>query len=178
MRTGFPGDSATDLQHDMRAVWEGDSQADSCGDSHSDVPADSCRDSKADLRRGLQRGLPRDFDGDFDGVLRAAEEGRRKRNPPQIRQDAERPPTRGICVCPLRVRSSDFLHLASDISLRPQTRPLLGVGVTGGNGFRGSGVPGFWRTEICVHLRSSVVVLFPSAVVDRARGRTIILRAE
>ena len=94
----FPGDSAADLHHDMRAVLEGDSQTDSCGDSESDFPADSCRDSKADLRRGLQKGLPRDFDGDFDGVLRATEEGRWKRNPPQIRQGTKRLPTQGICV--------------------------------------------------------------------------------
>jgi hypothetical protein len=108
---GLPGDSAADLDGDMRAVLEGDSRTDFCGGSESDFPADSCRDSKADLRRGLQRGLPRDF----DGALRDPEEGRWKRNPPQVSQGTKRLPTRGICVCPLRVRSSDFLHPASDI---------------------------------------------------------------
>jgi hypothetical protein len=70
LRTGFPGDSAADLQRDALAVLDGDWQMDSCSDSESDFPADSHRDSKADLPRDLQRGFPRDFDGDFDGTSR------------------------------------------------------------------------------------------------------------
>jgi len=108
---GFSGDSAADLQRDTRAVLAGDSQTDSCGDSEADFPAGSHRDSKTDSRRDLQRG----FDGDFDGVLRARVERKRKCNPPQIRQDPRRLPTRDMYVCPLRVRSSDFLHPASEV---------------------------------------------------------------
>ena len=115
LRMGFPGDSAADLQRDMRAVLEGDSKTDSCGDSEFDSPAGSHRDSKADSRRDLQKDFPRDFDGDFDGVLRARVERKRKCNPPQIRQDPRRLPTRDMYVCPLRVRSSDFLHPASEV---------------------------------------------------------------
>jgi hypothetical protein len=73
---GFSGDSAADLQRDMRAFLEGDLQTDPCGDSQSHLPAGSCRDSKTDSRRDLQRDFPRGFDGDFDGALPVTTEGR------------------------------------------------------------------------------------------------------
>ena len=84
------GDSAADLQRDMRAFSEGDSRTDSCGDWESDFPADSYRDSDAGLHRDSRRDLPEDFRGDFDCDSRATEEGTPKRNLPQSRKGAQR----------------------------------------------------------------------------------------
>jgi hypothetical protein len=54
---GLVGDSAGDLQRDMRAFSEGDLRTDSCCGCQSDSRGDSCRDSEADLRRDLRRDL-------------------------------------------------------------------------------------------------------------------------